>query len=235
MRILLWPCATPTWMSDRDHRPGLLERWLLALIPPLLRLHALSLRYRVEGLEAVHELLAAGKPVLLASWHGRVLLLPFHLRGLLQTLMISRSRDGERIATLCERIGYSTVRGSSSLAGARALREIVRLLKDNHVVGHAADGPRGPAGEIKPGLVLIAQRSGAAIVPIYATAAHRWEAPSWDRMQIAYPFSRVLVRYGPAVEVSPELDTEATEQLRLELEQQMQTEYARLEADLAAR
>ncbi len=235
MRILLWPCATPTWMSDRDHRPGLLERWLLALIPPLLRLHALSLRYRVEGLEAVHELLAAGKPVLLASWHGRVLLLPFHLRGLLQTLMISRSRDGERIATICERIGYSTVRGSSSLAGARALREIVRLLKDNHVVGHAADGPRGPAGEIKPGLVLIAQRSGAAIVPIYATAAHRWEAPSWDRMQIAYPFSRVLVRYGPAVEVSPELDTEATEQLRLELEQQMQTEYARLEADLAAR
>ena len=222
-------------MSDRDHSPSLLERWLLALIPPLLRLHALSLRYRVEGLEAVHELLAAGKPVLLASWHGRVLLLPFHLRGLLQTLMISRSRDGERIATICERIGYSTVRGSSSLAGARALREIVRLLKDNYVVGHAADGPRGPAGEIKPGLVLIAQRSGAAIVPIYATAAHRWEAPSWDRMQIAYPFSRVLVRYGPAVEVSPELDTEATEQLRLELEQQMQTEYARLEADLAAR
>ncbi len=39
-------------MSDRDHRPGLLERWLLALAPLLLRLHALSLRYRVEGLEA---------------------------------------------------------------------------------------------------------------------------------------------------------------------------------------
>ncbi len=222
-------------MSDRDHRPGLVERWLLALIPLLLRLHALSLRYRVEGLEAVHELLAAGKPVLLASWHGRVLLLPFHLRGLLQTLMISQSRDGERIATICERIGYSTVRGSSSRSGARALREIVRLLKDNHVIGHAVDGPRGPAGELKHGLVLIAQRSGAAIVPIYATAAHRWEAPSWDRMQIAYPFSRVLVRYGPAVEVSAELDDEATEQLRLELEQQMKTEYARLESDLAAR
>ncbi len=222
-------------MSDRDHRPGPLERWLLALVPPLLRLHALSLRYRVEGLEAVHELLAVGKPVLLASWHGRVLLLPFHLRGLLQTLMISRSRDGERIATVCERIGYSTVRGSSSRSGAQALREVVGVLKEKRVVGHVVDGPRGPAGEIKPGLVAIAQRSGAAIVPIYATAAHRWEAPSWDRMQIAYPFSRVLVRYGPAVEVSAELDDEATEQLRLELEQQMKTEYARLESDLAAR
>ncbi len=221
-------------MPVRDHRPGLLERWLLALVPPLLRLHALSLRFRVDGLEAVHELLAAGTPVLLVSWHGRVLLLPFHLRGLLQTLMISRSRDGERIATVCERIGYSTVRGSSSRSGARALREVVRLLEKNCVIGHVVDGPRGPAGEIKPGLVLIAQRSGAAIVPIYATAAHRWEAPSWDRMQIAYPFSRVLVRYGPAVEVSPELDAEATEQLRFELEQQMQTEYARLESDLAA-
>ncbi len=222
-------------MSDRDHSPGLLERWLLALIPLLLRLHALSLRYRVEGLEAVHELLAAGKPVLLASWHGRVLLLPFHLRGLLQTLMISRSRDGERIATVCERIGYSTVRGSSSRSGARALREVVGVLKEKRVVGHVVDGPRGPAGEIKPGLVAIAQRSGAAIVPIYATAAHRWEAPSWDRMQLAYPFTRVLVRYGPAVEVSPDLDAEASEQLRLELERRMKTEYARLEADLAAR
>jgi lysophospholipid acyltransferase (LPLAT)-like uncharacterized protein len=222
-------------MSDRDHRPGLLERWLLALVPLLLRLHALSLRYRVEGLEAVHELLAAGKPVLLASWHGRVLLLPFHLRGLLQTLMISRSRDGERIATICERIGYSTVRGSSSRSGAQALLEVVGELKENRVVGHVVDGPRGPAGEIKPGLVAIAQRSGAAIVPIYATAARRWEAPSWDRMQLAYPFSRVLVRYGPPVEVSPELDAEAFEELRLELERRMRTEYARLEADLAAR
>ncbi len=221
-------------MSDRHRRPGLLERWLLALAPLLLRLHALSLRYRVEGLEAVHELLAAGKPVLLASWHGRVLLLPFHLRGLLQTLMISRSRDGERIATICEQIGYSTVRGSSSRSGARALLEVVNLLKKNRVVGHVVDGPRGPAEEIKPGLVLIAQRSGAAIVPVYATAAYRWEAPSWDRMQLAYPFSRVLVRYGPAVEVSPELDAEASEQLRLELEQQMNTEYARLEADLSS-
>ena len=221
-------------MADRAHKPGLLERWLLALAALLLRVHALSLRYRVEGLEVVHELLAAGTPVLLASWHGRVLLLPFHLRGLLQTIMISRSRDGERIATISERIGYSTVRGSSSRSGARALLEVVRLLKKNRVVGHVVDGPLGPAGEIKGGLVLIAQRSGASIVPVYATAAHRWEAPSWDRMQIVYPFSRVLVRYGPAVEVSPELDAEACEQLRLELERQMKTEYERLEAELVA-
>ncbi len=216
-------------------RSGQRERCLLSIALLLMRLLGWSLRLRIEGREVVDELLAEGQPVLLASWHGRVLLLPFHLRGLLQTLMISRSRDGERIATICEGIGYSTVRGSSSRSGARALLEVVSLLKKNRVVGHVVDGPRGPAEEIKPGLVLIAQRSSAAIVPIYATAAHRWEAPSWDRMQIAYPFSRVLVRYGPAVEVSPELDAEASEQLRLELERRMKTEYARLEADLAAR
>ena len=198
-------------------------------------MHALSLRYRVEGLEAVRELQAAGTPVVLASWHGRVLLLPFHLRGLLQTLMISRSRDGERIASVCERIGYSTVRGSSSRSGSRALHEVVRELQKNRVVGHVVDGPRGPAEAIKPGLVRIAQRSGAAIVPICATAASRWEAPSWDRMQIACPFSRVLVRYGPAVVVSRDLDAAGCEQLRFELEQLMRAEYARLEAELNPR
>ena len=219
----------------RVRRSGLRERCLLSIALLLMRLQGWSLRLRIEGREVVDELLAEGQPVLLASWHGRVLLLPFHLRGLLQTLMISRSRDGARIAAICERLGYRTIRGSSSRSGARALLEFVRLLAKGGVGGHVVDGPRGPAGEIKPGLILLAQRSAAAIVPVYAGAAWRWETPSWDRMQIAWPFSRVLVRYGPPVKVPKDLDAADSEQLRIDLELQMKSEYARLERDLTKR
>lgn len=197
-----------------------------------MRVHGRSLRLRVEGLEGVQTLREAGRPVLLTSWHGRILLLTFHVRGLLQMLMISQSRDGDRIAAICEMLGYATVRGSSSRSGTRALREFARWLKRGGVGGHVLDGPRGPAGEIKPGLIALARLSQAAIVPVYASAQHRWEARSWDRMQIARPFSRVLVRYGPPVEVAADLDEEASEKLRVELERQMKSEYVRLERDL---
>ena len=111
----------------------------------------------------------------------------------------------------------------------------MRLLGKGGVGGHVVDGPRGPAGEIKPGLIFLAQRSAAAIVPVYAGAARRWETPSWDRMQIPWPFSRVLVRYGPPVEVPKDLDAADSEQLRIDLELQMKSEYARLERELTKR
>ncbi len=223
-------------MDDREgwrrHRSGWLERLLLWLAVPLLRLHGRTLRIRAEGAEQVHTLLASGRPVILASWHGRVLLLPFHLQGLLETMMISTSRDGERIAQVCERLGYETVRGSSSAGGARALLQFVRRLRGGGVGGHVVDGPRGPAGEVKPGLILLAQRSGAAIVPIYASAARRWEARSWDSMQIAWPWSRVLVRYDAPIEAEKHLDADGSERLRGEVETRMREGYARLERDL---
>lgn len=227
-------------MSHRDSsssdaptaHPPLPERWFAALAALLLRTHGATLRWREDGLERIQALRATGRPLLLVTWHGRLLLLIYHMRRCVSLIMISRSRDGDRIAAVCERFGWSTVRGSSSRAGVRALLELVRLLTPGRVAGHLVDGPRGPAGEIKPGLILAAQRSGAAIVPVYATAAHRWEARSWDRMQIAWPFSRVLLRYGTPVDVPPDLDASAAEQLRLELERDMRNEFAQLEAEL---
>ena len=218
--------------GGRGHRSGWLERLLLWLAVPLLRLHGRTLRINAEGEEQVRALLGSGRPVILASWHGRVLLLPFHLRGLLETLMISNSRDGERIAQVCQRLGYETVRGSSSQGGARALLKFVRRLRGGGVGGHVVDGPRGPAAEVKPGLILLAQRSGAAIVPIYASAARRWQARGWDSMQIAWPWSRVLVRYGEPIEVAKDLDADDSEQLRCDVETRMREGYALLEHDL---
>jgi lysophospholipid acyltransferase (LPLAT)-like uncharacterized protein len=46
--------------------------------------------------------------------------------------------------------------------------------------------------------MLMAQRSGAAIAPMYAASSHHWTAVrSWDRMEVPLPCSRVLFRFGP--------------------------------------
>jgi len=65
-------------------------------------------------------------------------------------------------------------------------------------MGHAVDGPRGPAGHIKPGLVHIAQSAGATIYPVLFEAEKYWTAASWDQHLIPKPFSRVRIRFGEA-------------------------------------
>ena len=147
--------------------------------------------------------------------------------------MISQSRDGERIARAVEYVGFRPVRGSSSRGGVRALLQMVRLLQGPVVCCHVVDGPRGPRGEVKPGLILLAQRSGAALIPVLYATRHKWVARSWDRMQVPLPFGRVVARYLVPRVVPRELEPEAAEALRLDIERELAREELRLEADVA--
>ena len=94
---------------------------------------------------------------------------------------------------------------------------------------HLVDGPRGPARRVKPGLVLLARRAGAAIIPVYPASRRRWEARSWDRFQVPLPFTRVLIRIDPPIEVPCELSPREQETFRREFEKTLERGYA--EAD----
>ena len=191
-------------------------------------------RYRTAGEEILEAARATGRPVALAVHHGRMLLTAVKLRRFAPAVMVSRSRDGERIARLAEFLGWRTVRGSSSSGGVRAFLELARGLGPGDVYFHPVDGPLGPAGEVKPGLLALARRTGAPIVPLYAAARSRWQARSWDRMQLALPFSRVHVRFGEPLEVPPGAGEDELEALRAELEARLAAGYARIEAEARA-
>ena len=79
------------------------------------------------------------------------------------------------------------------------------------------DGPRGPARVVKPGLLLLAQRAGAAIVPILVSARWHIEVGSWDRMQIPLPLSRVRIRLAEPIEVPRDLPEAKLEALRAQI------------------
>jgi hypothetical protein len=208
-----------------------LDRIVCCVAPWLLRALHCSFRYRIDGEEQVEALLRQGRPVVVATWHGRILLGAGFMCRFEPLVMVSQSRDGELIARTIERLGCRTVRGSSSRGGREALLELIRNLEPGRLAVHVVDGPRGPAGEIKPGLIRLAQRTGAPIVPIYGAASHRWQARSWDRMQVPLPFARVHVRYGRPVEVPPELSPGAEQQLRHDLEEDFRIGQARVEQE----
>ena len=115
----------------------------------------------------------------------------------------------------------------------RALLQTVRLLRGAEVCCHLVDGPRGPRGEVTPGLILLAQRSGAVLIPVLYGMRYRWRAGSWDRMQVPLPFGRVVARFLAPRDVPAKLTPEDAEALRLEIERELAREEIRLEADVA--
>ena len=120
--------------------------------------------------------------------------------------MISQSRDGDFISNIVSLLGWIPVRGSSTRGGKEALVKLKELSLKGYKIGHIVDGPKGPFGEIKPGLLRIAQVSGVPIVPTITSGQKKWIFNSWDRFMIPKPFSRVIIRFGEAIPVPPELN-----------------------------
>ena len=213
------------------------SRWLtsdpvLRLGVALLRLHARSLRIRVEGEAPLHAHLAAGGRIILSSWHQRFYGGICYFARFRPVIMISQSRDGELIARLVELLGWTAARGSSSRGGHDALAAMVDELGRRQVAGHIVDGPRGPAGKIKPGIAVLAQRANARIVPVYVGYARPWEAGGWDHFQVPQPFSSVLLRFGQPLEVPLALAGTDLDRWCSDLDGVFEREYAQVDADV---
>ena len=193
----------------------------------LLSLYAMTVRVRFENVEAVEEHVARGGRLIFSSWHQRFFggfYLPRAFRKRI-CIMISQSRDGTFIANVVQRIGWAPLRGSSTRGGKEALDGMIEGVTKYQIGGHIVDGPTGPARIVKPGLISIAQKTGAVICPTYVFYENPWIAKSWDRFMIPKPFSRVLLRFDPFIPVPPEMTPEEFERLRRCVEETMIEEY----------
>ena len=174
------------------------------------RLWLASLRVRVHGGSVLE---GRRGPHVLAFFHGTQLMLHGLGRRRRTCVMVSRSRDGDLQAAALGLLGFDVVRGSSSRGGTRALAAIVRRLRqpDTDAV-FAVDGPRGPYGVVKPGVLVAAEHAGASIIPAGAAARRRLVLErAWDRFVLPLPFTRVEIVLGPP------FDLGADGPLRLEL------------------
>jgi lysophospholipid acyltransferase (LPLAT)-like uncharacterized protein len=199
-------------------------RWLIAFGFWLLQIWARTLRYQIDDRAGV-----VGKSVsanfIGSLWHNRLLILPFVLRHFLPNrrgaALISASRDGDLLTDAIHRFGFDVVRGSSSRMGASALLQLSEILADGGDVVITPDGPRGPAYELSPGMVFLAQKTGAAVIPINMEYSSCWRFKSWDRFILPRPFSRVHVIFGAPYHVAATATSEEFEAERLRLQNAM--------------
>ena len=172
--------------------------------------------------------LAGGERCIYALWHARMLPLIYAYRGLGVAALVSRSRDGELIAGVIERIGYVAARGSSSRGGQQGFNELVRFAEQGRSLTITPDGPRGPSEVVKPGLVRLASLTGLPVLPVASASRRPWVLRSWDGFRVPRPFSQVWISYGEPIVVPPGLDEADVETWRQKLEEALRANTGRL-------
>lgn len=134
--------------------------------------------------------------------------------------LISRSQDGQIIATAAESLGIKTVRGSQKKGGAQASLEILDVLKAGNNVAITIDGPQGPKEVVKKGIVEIARLSGVPIVPL------AWGNPTkgfiklktWDEFRFPLFVKKLCLLCGKPVYVSENATEDEIEKVRKQVE-----------------
>jgi len=190
----------------------------------LIRSLGMSWHIHRGGEEYVRAARAISPQVIFACWHSRLLPLCWTHRGRHIHVLASEHRDGETLARAISWLGFRHVRGSSETGGMRAVRRLVRVVERGGDLGIPVDGPHGPRGIVKRGVVTIARLTGAGIIPLSSAASYRATADSWDRFEVPGPFAHVWVRHGEPIFVSRDAGERETELARGKLE----TELAQL-------
>lgn len=162
----------------------------------ILRLLGATLRFRILGPDLTESYRRKGTPFIFVIWHAWMLPLIYLHRNQGIVVLASDHGDGEYIARIVSHIGYDASRGSSTRGGQKGLRGLLRAIQEGRPVAVTPDGPRGPARQIKEGVLTAAQLSGAPIIAIRGVASSAWRLRTWDRFVIPKPFATIMVEYG---------------------------------------
>jgi lysophospholipid acyltransferase (LPLAT)-like uncharacterized protein len=150
-------------------------------------------------------------------WHEYILF-PISLRGNNNlSMLLSRHRDADILAEVCQHLGFQYVRGSTFGGGGTALRELVRRSRHMNLT-ITPDGPRGPRRVLAQGPVYLASKLGLPLVVMGLGYDRPWRLGSWDRFAIPRPFTRGRAVIGPQMFIPPNLDRDGLEHYRLTVE-----------------
>ncbi len=197
----------------------------------IVKIISATYRIRIINSDIERNILKRGHIPIYASWHQRFFPgITFFASRKPISIMISQSKDGELISKIVNILGWYPVRGSSSRGGRQALREIKKLVQKGYRVGHIVDGPTGPLGVVKPGLLIIAQASGMPIVPVITSAEKKWVFNSWDRFMVPKPFSRVIIRFSDEIRIPRKIERSDFEEKRSSIENTLKKLYIETDA-----
>jgi len=155
--------------------------------------------------------------VIYVFWHENMLI-PAYFYGRKDVhALVSPHTDGQWLAGMLQRLGFSTVHGSSNRGGFEAMRQMLRLSRHSHFA-ISPDGPRGPRRQLKDGAIYLAARTGMPIVPMGFACTRSWRAKSWDSLCVPKMFGRGYGVSAPPIPIPRGISTDTLEPYRQRVE-----------------
>lgn len=163
-------------------------------------------------------------PCIYAMWHKNQFLVHGIEDKANLSIQISNSIDGEIIARTVEKWGFKVVRGSAARKGAvESTMQMISRLNAGETVGIMVDGPRGPLHKVKNGVVKLAQKTGAPIVPAHWYSPQKTfiSLPSWDKIKIPLGKCNILNVYGEPIYVKANATDDELNRAKQNIQEQL--------------
>lgn len=213
-----------------DMRTMTLKRRInYALLTPIIRL-ILCLLWRscrvisIQGEQHVEAMASSGKAFIPCYWHQHHVFCTWYMKNLIKQglkigFLISPSVDGEIPERLARAWGGEVIRGSTTRAGAQAMRDMFNLVVKQKISPvTTSDGPQGPVHVFKLGDILLSQFTQAPLLPLAYACSNGWKLNSWDKFIIPKPFARIAITIGKPVMIAKGILPEDLEPQRLQME-----------------
>lgn len=143
-----------------------------------------------------NDLKKTGKGIIFAVWHCFFYSFVSTHKYMNISTIVSQSKDGDLGAFLLSKLGFISVRGSSSRGGIKALLQTKNYIDRGYDAVIAVDGPLGPRFDVKPGAIYLAKLSNIIILPVIFNVGIYKAFNSWDRFILPLPFTHVTAIYG---------------------------------------
>ena len=167
-------------------------------------------RVFLVGEENVKKALEYEGPIIITSWHGMTMMVASFARRNLDTSnfvgIAPDDHNGRTLEVFGRWLGIDVfimnIYDDSTFGIGRRLIDLMRsMLSGKNLIIHP-DGPFGPAYKIKPGIIYLAKRTKAMILPLGCYCRHSYHLPRWDRYTLPLPFSKIHIQIGKPMFVS---------------------------------
>ncbi len=184
-------------LRRRIEHSKLLAGVLAGLAGAYLRFCRATTRWQREGFDDLAADLAEG-PVLVVMWHECSLMGPLLWpleRGPLSTLYAS-SPIGRVSGALQRQSGLRPMEMAEGASNLAASRIVLRRVREGSSIGIAADGPLGPARQVKDAPLDWARAMQRPVYGFAYRTSRGRKLKTWDQMWLPLPFARGRVVFA---------------------------------------
>ena len=150
-----------------------------------------------KNTEIVERYIKKNKSFIVCFWHNRLLMAVFCWKWSQDfKMLISGHSDGKIISNAISNFGIQTIKGSARKNNVSSLKEILKQIDDNSIIGITPDGPKGPNEEVKVGLISLLKKTNVSVLPLSYSAKFKFKFKTWDKFIFVTPLNKFVAVWG---------------------------------------